>query len=159
MRSNIVLVHQFLSLCSAEAVLFIYDDECQVFKFDRFLCQGVSADKDGNLASRHPLQKLGAGDIGPPIRVYFRGELATTASSDQGNVYWKMGEIFYKRFEVLLGKYFCRGHVSTLKRAEVLPFRFGNCGRVNRGRGHRCFTRTNIAFQEATHGMSTVKVV
>ena len=39
-------VHQFLSLCNAETVLFVYDDEGESFELDVFLYDCVGADDD-----------------------------------------------------------------------------------------------------------------
>ena len=47
-----------MPLRRAEAVLFVYYDQRQIFKIHSFLYQSVCADEYGNFSVSHPLEKL-----------------------------------------------------------------------------------------------------
>ena len=51
------LCEQRLALFDAETVLFVHDDEAEIFELRLFLKQGVRPENDGNLSGRRLFQK------------------------------------------------------------------------------------------------------
>src|SRR3989344_723170 len=103
MRSFTVFLGESLSLCCPKPMLFIDNDYGKVFKFDRFLNQSMSTDKDSNFTGSNPLEKLGTRNICPSIGVNFGWEFSASASGNKSDIDGQMEKIFYKRFKVLLG--------------------------------------------------------
>jgi hypothetical protein len=70
MRHSIIFPGEFLALISTEAVLFVDDD---ISKCLNLLClnKRMRADENRNFAISNPFQKLGAGNIGRTLRIYF----------------------------------------------------------------------------------------
>ena len=52
-------VDEFLSLCDAEAVLLVYNDECKAFELNVFLYDCMGADDDCQFAGGNPFFQLG----------------------------------------------------------------------------------------------------
>ena len=64
-------IDEFLSLGSAEAMLFVHNHQRQVSELNTLLYQGVSADENRNLAGGDPLEELIARETCPAAGVDF----------------------------------------------------------------------------------------
>ena len=108
---------QFLLYADAELLLFVYDEQAEVFELQLFVGYGVGADKDINLAighilvnlcllfggaeavqvvhtDRHPFQALAEGVVvleGQHRRRHKHGDLLVVAAGLEGSAYCHLG--------------------------------------------------------------------
>ncbi len=166
MWSDIVFTDEFSSLRCAKTMLFVYYNQCQIFKFHSFLNEGMSAYQNRYFSICYPFQKLCPRNRGP---VYpgqtggadcFRWKFSATAPCDEpyadrkfsargGSVFG--GKVLYKRFKMLSCQYFRRRHICHLEVSETLPiWTLLNC-HIARSGGDGSFSTSYVAFEKPRH--------
>ena len=82
-------------MIGAEAVLFINNNQREVFEDNRFLNERMGADDDGNFSVRYPLEKLGAGYRCCLITGDFGWEFVTAGAGNESDV----NGVHFKKFD------------------------------------------------------------
>ena len=132
-------------------MLFVHNYKCEFLEFHAIFDKGVRADKDLDFTIKTPLEKLGFGNMGGILGIDLGRKFFSFGSGEKSNPDFEGSESLDEFVEVLAGKNFSGRHVGNLV-----------SGRNNIQSGCRrdqCFSRADIAFKEARHGVGLRKVL
>ena len=132
------------ALFDAEAVLFVDDDEPDIFELRRRLDERVRAENDRDLARRRLLPKFSLFHFRRQVVFVEDDRFACRHESDHGLVFRRnIFQKFLERFKMLADQDLGRRHENGLE--TVLG------GRDRRDRGDDRFSGADIALEQAVH--------